>query len=246
MDFLRSRMFRQTLLCRKNITPSYSLRLEQLAAFHVASPAKAAVPDPDIRSAETVKFQSPDGVTLNTHDPLVKAAMVYLSEVWPGTVPFETLRDMARSRLNSASPEPKVTAEDTENMGKFLLTAYATASTSLVEIHLHPPTFVVEISDKPIASPLARIQAATGNVVTNQRHEPVGLEEFNRHRLHHLDGTRNGAALTEVLSSLVEKGELSVEQDGKLLRDEGKIKQIADKTIEDQLPKLARQALLIG
>src|SRR5262249_3882399 len=38
MDFLRNRLFRQTLVCHKHIRPNYDVRAEQLTGFFVASP----------------------------------------------------------------------------------------------------------------------------------------------------------------------------------------------------------------
>src|SRR5262249_50623606 len=78
MDFLRNRMFRQLLLCRRALTPNSALRPEQLTAFHVASPARPVAAKPDIHSNEYEKFAGRDGVTLNARDPIVKAAMRHL------------------------------------------------------------------------------------------------------------------------------------------------------------------------
>jgi methyltransferase-like protein/SAM-dependent methyltransferase len=247
MDFLRNRMFRQTLLCHKHLSPNYALRPERLVSMHVASAAKPVSSDPDIHSAAVEQFRGPDGVTLNSGQPLAKAAMLYLSEVWPQAVPFETLRDTARARLNSsAGPDPATTAADTHALGECLLTCYTSGSSNLVELHVHPPRMVLEVSARPVASPLARLQAVGGNQVTNLRHELVGLEEFNRQVLRHLDGSRDRAALLDALAELVAQGDLVVNQDGKPVRAAEQIRGFLAQALEQQLPKLARDALLVG
>jgi SAM-dependent methyltransferase len=100
MDFLRNRMFRQSLLCHQHITPIYALRPEQLTALYVASPAKPVNAKPDIHSEVAEEFRGADGVSLSAREPLVKAAMLYLSDLWPQVVPFETVRTTARARLS--------------------------------------------------------------------------------------------------------------------------------------------------
>src|SRR5205823_754429 len=136
MDFLRNRMFRQTLLCHAHLAPRYDLHAGQLAAFHVASPARPVSEKPDVRSDAVEQFRGPDGITLHAREPLVKAAMLHLAEAWPRAVPFAELRDAARARLGGpAKPDP---VADTQALGQALLTFYASASTSLVELSLCP------------------------------------------------------------------------------------------------------------
>jgi hypothetical protein len=48
MDFLRNRMFRQSLLCHKHIMPNYALQPGRLEGVYVASPARARSAQPDI------------------------------------------------------------------------------------------------------------------------------------------------------------------------------------------------------
>ncbi len=59
MDFLRNRMFRQTLLCHDNVQPNYGLRWQQLRGFYVASPAR---PSRDREGAENP--QGPRSLTV--------------------------------------------------------------------------------------------------------------------------------------------------------------------------------------
>src|SRR5690606_22117285 len=91
MDFLRNRMFRQTLLCHQDVKPNYSLTGERIFNFHIASRAKPTDPSADVRSSEALKFETAAGVTLESREPLIKAAMIFLSEIWPETVPFREL-----------------------------------------------------------------------------------------------------------------------------------------------------------
>src|SRR5262249_35007457 len=70
MDFLRNRMFRQTLLCHADHEPRYHLKPECLVDFHVAAPVRPTAPSPNLHSTEFEQFDSPTGVTLSSRDPI--------------------------------------------------------------------------------------------------------------------------------------------------------------------------------
>jgi methyltransferase-like protein/SAM-dependent methyltransferase len=246
MDFLRNRTFRQTLLCHKNLSPNYTLYPEQLTRFYVASAAKPVSAQPDVLSAAVEQFRGPDGATLSSGDPLVKAALLHLAEVWPSTVSFGNLRAVARSRLEREPKQDAATiANDVQQLGKCLLTCYTSAA-SLVELRVQPLRLALDVSASPLASPLARLQAATGHRVTNLRHELVALGEFERQVLRCLDGTCDRAALLDRLAELVSQGVLRVEEDGQMVEDAEKVRRLLGNALDRQLPKLARDALLLG
>ncbi|MCI0377193.1 MAG: class I SAM-dependent methyltransferase [Gemmataceae bacterium] len=278
MDFLRNRMFRQTLLCHDSVQPNYGLRWQQLRGFYVASPASPSrdregavdprdVPLPHGRgSEESMQFQTPDGVTLQARDAIVKAAMLVLGEAWPRALRFEELLEKARVRLvfqgadvgqDSVAVEssehrrgtgtesyPTKQGIDEETLGQSLLTFYAQASTSLLELWQCPPKFATDISERPTASALARLQAETKNRVTTLRHESATLGEFERRLLCLLEGTRDRDALVRDLSALVHKGLLTVEKDGQPVRAT-ELADVLCEAVERQLAVLAKSALLL-
>ncbi len=209
-----------------------------------------------------MQFQTPDGVTLQARDAIVQAAMLVLGENWPGAVRFEELLEKARAvdvgqdsvpvRLqsmpareerNETGTESCPTKEkDEETLGQSLLTFYAQASTSLLELWQCPPKFATQISERPAASALARLQAQTKNRVTTLRHESATLGEFERRLLCLLDGTRDRDALVRDLTALVKKGDLTVEKDGQPVRDTT-LPDVLREAVERQLAVLAKSAL---
>jgi SAM-dependent methyltransferase len=75
MDFVRNRMFRQTLLCHQHLRPEYLVPPARVAALHVASPARPLTPEPDLRPGVPEGYRGPDGATVSVADPLAKAAL---------------------------------------------------------------------------------------------------------------------------------------------------------------------------
>ena len=57
-------------------------------------------------------------------------------------------------------------------LGQCILGGY-TAPGRRVELSTQPPAFTLEIGERPVASPLAWLQARSGNRATNLRHESI-------------------------------------------------------------------------
>lgn len=247
MDFLRNRMFRQTLLCHPTVVPNYALRPEQLTAFQISSAAKPVSANPDIHSTAVEQFRDPGGTTLSCIEPIAKAAMVCLSEVWPQAIPFGTLRATARSRVEpQAKSDAGLIARDTQVLGQCLLACFTSGSPSLAELYLEPPRFSAKVSERPLASPLARVQGSADSRVANLRHELVVLEEFDRQVLLRLDGRHSHSDLLDELEQLVGEGILAVQQDGEAITAAETIQRHLEAALQQRLQHLANKALLVS
>jgi methyltransferase-like protein/2-polyprenyl-3-methyl-5-hydroxy-6-metoxy-1,4-benzoquinol methylase len=244
MDLLRNRMFRQTLIGHARLEPSYQVRSDRLSTFQVASTLRPRSTAPELASHAPEEFVAASGMTLTTSTPIVKTAFTALGELWPRAVPFEELRSLARSRLPCSGPADP--AADADALGRALLTAYASGERRLVELWLRPPSFAVEAGARPLASHLARIQAASTNQATNLRHEPVNLGPLEVRILPLLDGTRNQSDLVETLLQGFHAGELSISQDGRPVSESTEAREILGGFIAECLPRFARAALLLG
>lgn len=244
MDFIRNRMFRQTLIGHGHLHPCYDVKAERLAALRVASPLRPVSPAPDLASDGSEDFTTPDGPTLGTSTPIVKAALVCLGEIWPESAAFNTLLAQARFRIERRPSEDL--AADAQALGKGLLTTYASVGRGLVELSLLSPCFTTKVSARPVASPLARLQAASSQRVTNLRHELVELTPFDTHLLPLLDGTHGRPALIEELFALLQQGALNISEDDHPITDPARARDILAQVLDQQLPRLARAALLLA
>lgn len=249
MDFLRNRTLRQTLLCHQDVALSRQLRPEHVMAFYVASHAQPETSEPDVHSVTVEKFRVSDGARLATDHPVTKAAMLYLAEVWPQVVPFDGLLSTAHSRLDVDTVPLRRTAatqDDAKILAANLLTAYGYGG-NLVELHVHAPHMALDVSEKPVASPVARFQAQNNARITNLRHERVRLNEFDRYLLRHLDGSHDRAALVEALAAgPVAEGMLVIQQDGEPIENAERVRDVLAEGVEKSLRWLVRAALLVG
>jgi methyltransferase-like protein len=247
LDFLRSRTFRQTILCHAGLTVDRTIQPDQLRKFHIAARAVPEAPEPDIRSRSVEKFKGLDGASLSIDHPLSKSAMMVLARSWPQTIAMAELPAQAAALLSGpAAPPAEVTEEDWQVLASNLLKAFV-YSDDLVEVHIYPPQFTLQVSERPVASPWARYQARDELKVTNLRHERVEIDPLNQYLLPFLDGTRNCEDLVDLLlAGPVAGGKLVVEQNDQPVTDPIEAREILGTELRANLDWLARAALLVA
>ena len=127
-------------------------------------------------------------------------ALDLLAAAAPQTLSFKDI--LAKSEI----PAESLAAEQ-EHLAKSL---FQLTARGLVELTFGEFSFRTEITDKPRASRFVRFQAASGDEVTNLRHELLTLQPGEAAVLKLLDGTRtaselaqvSGQSLTDVMASL--------------------------------------------
>jgi methyltransferase-like protein len=206
-DFLKCRRFRQTLLCRAEVELNRDPNPETLKDMFLASPLRPVSADADVNSRSVVAFRGMKESSLETDQPVIKAAVLHLGTIWPEAVDINTLLNAIRTQI---TPDVDDSSDDERRilLSKVLLDAYGAGT---VELHSMKPRFVREISEYPRASLLSRMQLNYGTVITTERHVNIQLEDqLGRRLLQLLDGTRSRADLLEELRGLIEKGEISL------------------------------------
>ena len=234
LDLLTNRTFRRSLLCHKHRAPDptrLAARLERLDLTARVRPVSEA---PDLSPGVVERFQAFDTkATISTDDAALKAMLVRLASLWPRGLSFTTMAtelagdDRARR----------------EGLAEALLRCYLAG---LVELHTHVPVCATVAGSRPIASPLARLQAARQPRVTNLLHRAVVLGDADRLLLQQVDGTRDRSALVDVLTAAVMEGRFRLENEGRTLNDPGAVRALFVDWVELALARFAGAGLLIG
>ncbi|MGZ5427919.1 MAG: methyltransferase regulatory domain-containing protein, partial [Thermoanaerobaculia bacterium] len=172
-DFLIFRRFRQTLLCREEAPLQREPNPEVLRSLHVGAEARPGTPNPSIASDEPLRFVAERDRKLTTTHPLSKAAFLELGETWPRWISIPDLLAAARARVSAAGGRV-ATTEDETRLLRFLIASYLA---NVTQLRSTVCPFVTEISERPRASALARLQARTLATVTNLGHQSVRLED---------------------------------------------------------------------
>lgn len=239
LDFLRNRTFRNTLLVHRSATLRRNLDWRNISGLLVASPLRPASPVPDLHSAKDEQFRLANGRTMVASDPIVKAAMTVAAARWPQAIPLTELCLLARVRLagGTVAPDPG----DAERVCSEILRCYAAG---LLELRVEPLPVAAAISECPVASSIARLQALDGTRVSNLRHESIVLDGLTRQLIQRLDGTHDKADLMEVAVGLVRDGVLGFRDRGLPIHDPKVIRGMLAQAIPDCLERLHRLALL--
>ena len=240
LDFVRNRTFRETLLVRAEQEPDWSIAPERVYGLHLASGGKLVGKRVDLASDAAAQFQSRSGMVVSTKGPLFKAAMLALTEAWPGTVPFAEVLQRAVAKIGRPA-----TDEDSPTLALGLLNAHI--ASDLIELHAEPVSFARAAGERPVALVHARVRAAAGlATVANRRHEVVKLSDLSLNLLPLLDGTRDREALADALAARARAGDLTVQKEGQPIADPAEVRAALAATLGPALDALARDALLVG
>lgn len=240
LDFLMCRRFRRTLLCRREVSLDHKLQPGVIAEFYCASEAAPTSSSPNITSDNREEFRTGKGASIQANRPLAKAALFYLNQQWPRSTSFRDVLAAARRLAPSENDE----RENTAALCDLLLRAYAAG---VIELHVWAPQFVTDVTERPLASPLARHQNHRKKRITTLRHTGLELNDaLSRNLLDLLDGTRDIPALVEALAAAVEAGKATLEPGGERITDPAKIRKIIAEKLPSALKGLAHSAVLVG
>jgi methyltransferase-like protein len=224
------------LLCHAEVPLAKKPNPDALAKLWLTARARPENEAPGNQPDSKEKFSSVEGTKLRTNHPMIKAALRALYEIWPESLPFEALAAKLGSSLAPMAIHSKELAE-------VMLQCYVG---QFIELHGVIPHFVVEVSERPTGSPLARLQARAGARLTNLRHMTVNVYDLDRMVLSLLDGTRDMSALTNALEKAMAEGELELQQEGQVAPEGTPVGQILERELPVVLQRLARNALLVA
>jgi SAM-dependent methyltransferase len=204
MDFLRNRMFRQTLLVHDGSAPLRKPDPAAVESLWVGGPVRRETVTAAGAPAGARTYSGASGVTVTTDNGLTQAALELIGERYPGQIGFSDLVDEAGRRWR---PFGTWVASPTERTVLALDTLHCHAA-GLLELTLQPFDLAARPGAAPVASTLARAQAARALPVSTLRHDSMRLApEFHR-LIGLLDGSRDREALLREASFVRGRDEL--------------------------------------
>jgi SAM-dependent methyltransferase len=196
-DFLRDRRFRRTLLCRQGSALDRTLVPRRMKSLWAATEVTLSSSSPDLTPGVPVSFRTPAGAAFSSTHALAKTALVHLAQAWPRALLFDDLLRGLRERRPPDSPSNPDDPKDAEVLADVLHTLFFAG---VVRLHLLPPDCASTPGGRPRISPLARLQAAAGELITTQLYRTMEIEdEDTRRLLVHLDGEHDRAALAKAV-----------------------------------------------
>ena len=245
LDFLKGRRFRQSVICRGNHRLGGPIDHNAIFDMDIVGhlrPRHADAGTDEFDGQQDIwRFDSSDGAVLTTDQPVIKAALLEVGNAFPLPRHFASILDHARLAAASESPA--------DSDGPLLAQAlYKAFHLGLISLQVDAPIFATVVGDKPLASPLARLNVEMGNdVVASLRPSMVRLDSRPAlELLAVLDGTRDRDMVLETLASRMAKYEIPGESEGESIRhDASWWKTQLEPTLEGALQLIANMALLV-
>jgi SAM-dependent methyltransferase len=199
VDYLQNRTFRRSMLCRAEASVG-SVEVggaaDPVRELWLGSAMRPESPHPDCHGEAIEAFVGPGGQKLQIGHPWLKLAFVALGRRWPGFVPFAQLAaEVAAER--GAEPGG-------EELREILGALHECHRGGVLKLQPHAGIAQRNAGTRPLASPLARWMARSGNRVGSLRHELVELRDVDRVVLQLLDGTKDRGALAVALRRAAE------------------------------------------
>jgi len=233
MDFFRNRYFRSTLLVptSQNEKIKRNLNPAALSDYHIAGYFETQE-TLNLDSTTPTNFIGFGNKPVSALDPLSKSALSILGEHFPSTLSFTDLLKQAKEK-SSAAPSVDKPEEVLSN------TLFGLAINGLIEIHSETISVNHSFADKPKAFRVAIYQANHNeNLVANLRHETIRLDALQLEILKVADGTRDHAALKDVIIEKCLSGGLVLRKEDQPIIHAEAIKQAVPVLFEDALRKL--------
>jgi len=211
LDFWAQRVFRQTLLCRKEQTIFERPDPDTVTSLYVSGHLYCHESDPArLTGEDEVSFQYEDRkppVSIDIAHPALKLALKKIIELWPEPIAFDAWVDSVQEALAATAPGPYAHMDPAQIREGLKRLAYQGYGAGFLDLAVTPTRASTAPGEKPRAFELARLQAANGPEVTSLVGKSAKIEEvFTRRLLQRLDGSRTRADVCRELLPLCAPG----------------------------------------
>lgn len=191
LDFLTNRAFRRSLLCHREVPLVRGGLHERVDRFYIAS----TVPPVTFSASDSFPEEiiDPLGRRFRVSDVTLKSLVSTISRSYPQAIPY---REIVQT----------ISTSDEIHLRRQLLRGFCQ---NLFAFYTEPVPLSFTLTEKPIASPLARYQAEMGDVVSTFHHRAIKLTPLERAILRYLDGEHAKEQIITDLMGKIERGELS-------------------------------------
>lgn len=206
IDLIAYRQLRAAVFARDDAPFAPAAGPELLDEARIASVVRATSDpfDPSPGIEET--FVGPRGTEVRISSSLAKIAMLVFARDYPRAYRLSEVCAIAARLLAEQRIAPEPDAKAKLRAGLFDLWRHLE-----VEVRLDAPELCTQPGVRPVASELARYEAACRPALTTPLHTALPIESIDRAIIRRLDGTRDRGELARALLAAIESGELELE-----------------------------------
>ncbi len=206
IDFFRGHTFRRVLFCRKEVELNRRIEPSVLKDFLFNSQIRPSSPNFDFVNSTCEIFVGAKGDSIEIDHPLTKAALFYLGQIWARSAGFFEMIETAREMLVSNGYETEDWQTEFETTSGIFLEICC--QTDLIKLHLRRTKAAETLGEKPKTNDFVRWQMRDSTDLLTLYNIGISFEDdFTRHLLYLLDGTRNRSELAAEMKIFVESSE---------------------------------------
>lgn len=240
MDFVRNRMFRNSLLCHPGAVLNRNVEPGRLEGLHVHAMVGLKQPWSD---AQPAVFVTAGGGELSVAEPatadLLSRVVASRGNSRPAAELIEETAIAFADRF--AGRDPQAVRND---LGRLFIQGYFR---KMVDFTLGGPSrrSAAVSAETPEALPLARWQASRGLRVSSPRLEMLKTDPFVGKFISFCDGTRDRTALVDAMTESLKKNEYQLRENDAPVADHDRARFIIDQLYERSIGNLRQLGILV-
>ena len=242
IDFITNRKFRSSILCKQNIIKNVNIEyfLFENFYFNSALITENKSLDIDIKDkTQAVVFYNlyDRSIEFKVSSPRMKAIMYSLIENPYQQFTLEELLERAAYKLKTKKND-LIRQKFLDNIVNMVLSGYVNAVSDKFSKNI----IDLDNLQTPKALPTAKYQVEIlqQNVVTNNTHDTIQLDDFEQSAIKLMDGINDKAKITSSIIDKINNGELNVRKE-----EEANIEKIVYKNLNYLINKFYTLGLLI-
>lgn len=222
------------------------LQAEHLEKVYLASSYQALTDMPPLHFENLpVRFSNSEHRLIIGTEPLQKAALFYLGQVWPSAQLISDIHAAALDLLRSSGLTAEELQGEAYSKAHLIEVLYPHCLRQEIELFPEPPPYARELPAVPQASPLAQMLCKQGQAqLHNLRGEWVELSPMHAAMLSYCNGERDQQALLEIVLNWAKKG--LIRADTEEILDEAAMRDSLADLLQQMMDVLLRQALILN
>jgi methyltransferase-like protein/2-polyprenyl-3-methyl-5-hydroxy-6-metoxy-1,4-benzoquinol methylase len=236
MDFITNRRFRTSILCKKGAKLDRHIKNEHVLDYYLSFNPLVKVSSNDPK--QQIVFTVNNG-NITTNNEMSGTLLLELVAAGTRPISAEELISNAQKKLKLEDPEPLRKILVDSGIQFFLKGFWG--------LNADRPEYVIDVSKKPVAFPIAHYQAGLKNcvAVTNAFGSTLPCNAIQMLILKNLDGSKTVEDIAAILAENVKSGMLSISKDGASIQDPAEMKKGLLQVAADTLQTMGRMALLV-
>ena len=246
IDFFLDRTFRETMICHHDAKLNRLINKEDIVNLYFISTLHPKNSTTSLSPEVEESFTSKKCPEITTSDTVSKTLWVFLAMNIPKPLHVDTIHSGVVGLLKDSITNMSMLPSESELKDLVLTNLLWGISMGFILTYTWPGNVTLTISDKPVASALARYDAERGNHVINELHEIINIDNISHHILPLLDGSNDIESIIEKLLELAGDDKINIKKDEKPITDRDQLRPILKAQTEIILREFARTGILIG